>query len=370
MKKYIYGIIQADQEVGLGAVGLGGSAVYSIARDGLACILSDYWGPEFRALPKEEVVHHLLAHQAVVERVMEGHTILPLKFGALLSGDAEVRDFLSQGRSRLASALAQFQDKVEVEVAATWDTTSVLAEVANQEDIVRARAAVGTMPPGETFQQRVRLGQMVKEVLDKRRDTYCKRMMEFLKPLALDVQPNVLVSDQMVMNVAFLVEKGHLEEFDDRVRQLNDLFQDQINFRIIGPLPPYSFATVEVNRPSPEKIEAARQHLRLGEFVSESQVRNAYRHLAAEAHPDLNPGDQAAGERLTKLREASEALIAYCRGQAGADGAQGSHAITREAVERALLITIRRSASLEVPPSRFGGVATTTWQEGVYGSGS
>jgi len=123
------------------------------------------------------------------------------------------------------------------------------------------------------------------------------------------------------------VERANQEEFDSRVRQLNDLFHDRINFRIIGPLPPYSFATVEVTRLSPEKIEEARQLLGLGEVISEAEVRRAYRHLAAETHPDRK-GDEMAKVRFAKLRQASDLLIAYCQGQAESGGS--------------LLISIRR----------------------------
>ncbi len=114
---------------------------------------------------------------------------------------------------------------------------------------------------------------------------------------------------------------------------------NQINLRIIAPLPPYSFATVEVIRPSPEKIEEARQLLGLGEVISELEVRKAYRHLAAETHPDRRQGDKLARMRLAQLRRASDLLVAYCRGQAESGGS--------------FLISIRRSRSDEVQPSRL-----------------
>lgn len=303
--KYIYGIIIGSGDTALGIRGLdGASLVYTIAHQDLSCVVSNYFGKEFGSMSKEELVQCLLAHQVVVEQVMKKHTILPVKFGTVLSTSDEVCDLLSQGHSQFFFTLVWIQDKVEVEVTATWDR-----------------------------------GQMVKASMDQHRDSYLERIISFLKPVSIEVQPNALGSDEMVINVAFLVERANLEAFDSRVRQLNDLFYNQINFHIISPLPPYSFATVEVAKPSPEKIEEARQLLNLSEVISELEVRKAYRHLAAETHPDRRPEGELAKTRFAELRRASDLLIAYCRGQAESDGS--------------FLIYIRRSRIDEVQPPRL-----------------
>ena len=319
--KYIYGIIDGSNDTALGNTGLGGvGSVYTRSHRGVACVFSHYCGIEFSSMSKEEVVRGLLAHQVVVEHVMKKHTVLPVKFGTVLATSDEVQEVLSRGRQQFVDTLGWIHDKVEVEVAATWDTEQVLREISTEPEIMRARDVTTSGPGQRSLEERIRLGQMVKTSMDRRRDSCRERMISFLKPVAVDVQPNALVSDQMVMNVAFLVERANQEEFDSRVRQLNDLFHDQINFRIIGPLPPYSFATVEVTRPNPEKIEEARQLLGLGEVISEAEVRRAYRHLAAETHPDRKPGDEMAKVQFAKLRQASDLLIAYCQGQAESGG--------------------------------------------------
>lgn len=327
--KYIYGIIDGTNDTALGITGLGGvGSVCTRSHRGVACVFSHYFGIEFSSMSKEEVVRGLLAHQVVVEHVMKKHTVLPVKFGTVLATPDEVQELLSRGRQQFVDTLGWIHDKVEVEVAATWDTEQVLREISTEPEIMRARDVTASGPGQRSLEERIRLGQMVKASMDRRRDSHRERMISFLKPVAVDVQPNALVSDEMVMNVAFLVERANQEEFDGRVRQLNDLFHDQINFRIIGPLPPYSFATVEVTRLSPEKIEEAKQLLGLGENISEAEVRRAYRHLAAETHPDRKPGDEMANVQFAKLRQASDLLIAYCQGQAESGGS--------------LLINIRR----------------------------
>lgn len=343
--KYIYGIIENGDETALDIAGLGGSGpVCTIAYRGLGCVTSDYSGEEFGSLSKKEAVRCLLAHQVVVEQVMRQHAVLPVKFGAVLATSSEVRDLLIQGQAQFIDALAWFQDKVEVEVAATWDVAQVLRQLSAEPEIVQARQAIASRPGQQTLEERIHLGQLVKVLMDRCRESYREQMMSFLKPVAVDVQPNAMVSDEMVMNVAFLVERANQEEFDSRVRQLNDLFHGQIDFRIIGPLPPYSFATVEVTRPSPDKIEEARQLLGLGQVFSEPEVRRAYRHLAAEAHPDRRPWDELAKTRFAEIRQASELLMAHRQGQAESGGS--------------LLVNIRRLRDEAVQHLRFAEVGS------------
>jgi len=332
--KYIYGIITGNDEYTVDINSLGNSnRVYTIGYQGLSCLLSDYHGIEFSRMPKGRIVRSLLGHELVVEYVMKEHNVLPVKFGTVLDTSAEVRNLLVQGYSQFVDILAQTRGKVEVEVAATWDTARVLQEISKEEDIVMTKKAIACKAEQQTLSDHIRLGQMVKASMDRRRDSYQEQMIDILKTMAIDVQTNVLVSDQMVMNVAFLIEKSNQEQFDRSVRQLNGLFRNEIDFRIIGPLPPYSFAMVEITKLNPEKLKEARQLLQLGETFSEPDVRSAYRHLAARTHPDCNPDDQSAKKRFTELRQASDLLIFYSRGEGE--------------VKSNLLINIRRARDEE-----------------------
>jgi hypothetical protein len=303
-------------------------------------------------MAKEEVVRSLLAHQVVVEHIMREHTVLPVRFGTILAGSEEVRGLLSQGHQQFVDALAWIGDKVEVEVAATWDTERVLREISAEPEIARGREAIASRPR-QTLEDRIHLGQMVKASMDRRRDGYRERMIDFLKSVAVDEQPNALVSNEMVMNVAFLVERVQQREFDERVRELDSLFNNEVTFRVIGPLPPYSFSTVEVTRLTGQQIEEARQELELPGMFSEPEVRRAYRRLAAKEQRKALLGMDAPVDRLARLRRASEVLLACCRGRASrGDGADVSGS---RATDCLFVVSIRGTGYQEVEQARFGG---------------
>jgi len=324
--KYLYGIISGGGDTILGVRGLAGaSLVHNIAYEGLSCVTSDYTGGNFDTLPKEELARYLVTHQTVVEQVVKRHPILPLKFGTVLADSDEIHQLLAQGHPQFSLTLFWIQDKLEVEVMATWAGGQIFEENSVEPETLPVDEA---LPP-----------EQIRVSPPQHRQNYLERMVGFLRPVSVDIQPRPIDPGGMAVSVAFLVEGANLETFHERVKHLNALFYNQVDFQVIGPLPPYSFATVEVNRSSPEVIDEAKRLLKLNEVNDEVDVRKAYRRLAAEAGSDRSLGDKLTKARLISLRRASDLLVAYCRRQAEKDGG--------------FLISVRRSRSDEVQPSRL-----------------
>jgi hypothetical protein len=311
---YIYGIIIGGGDAVLGLKGLAGnSPVYAIAHEGLSGVVSDYAGGNFDSMPKEELACCLLTHQVVVEQVIKKHPVLPMKFGTVLASADEVSELLAQGHAQFFLTLLWIQDKVELEVVANPAGGWVVEENG---------IAPEALPAGEPLPP-----EGLKLSKTQRRQGHLEKMISFLQPVSIDVQPHPTALGGGVMSVAFLVDRAGLGAFYERIKQLNALFYNQVEFQAIGPLPPYSFATVEVTRPSQEAIDEAKRLLNLSEVVGEVEVRQAYRRLAAED-----------GARLAVLRRAADLLVAYCR---------------KLEKEGRFLISIRRSRADEVQPIRL-----------------
>ena len=347
-RTYIYGVIPASQSLAFGLSGFPPrpEEVRTVAHRGLACVVSNYSGEDFASLPKETLLRCLMAHQEVVERVMQAFPVLPVKFGTLVESEAEAERLIEQSHGRLGQALERLTGKMEMEVAATWDLKRVLEEIGQEDEILRLKESIAGRPATEVLEVQIQAGRIVKESLDRRREEHEQRMLESLGGAALDAQPNALVADEMVLNVAFLIEREREKELDERVGELDRQFQGQLSFRIIGPLPPYSFATVEVARPSAEKLNEARRLLGLGASVSQAEAKQAFRRLAARTHPDARGENGQGDEEFVRVREAYDLLTAYCRGQEDDDGEKTGErhfSLAPEDVCQAFLVSIRRA---------------------------
>lgn len=314
----------------------GEGVVKTVTYRRLAGLVSPYEGPPLASLSREDQLRALLAHQEVIEKVME-HPLLPVKFFTLLRNEGEVRHLLSQGYPRLSQALAEVKGVVEMEVAATWEKNRVLEKLSHYPEVVELRQAL-TSHPIPTLEQRVELGKKVRDLLEQQREEYQHWSVDFLKSYALDHHPHPRLSEEMVVNLAFLVPKASLIAFERRLLKLNQLLQDELNFRLIGPLPPYSFSLVEVCRGEGERIEQARQLLGLAGSASLVQIKRAYFQKAAQLHPDAG-GNNSEG--FLQLQEAYE-LLTQC-GQHWAGDEEESFPLSPKEVERRFIIKLTRS---------------------------
>jgi hypothetical protein len=94
---------------------------------------------------------------------------------------------------------------------------------------------------------RVRLGHMVKEALDRRRTALASRILGPLRRVATRVVENPVLLDRMILNAAFLVERERDDEFDRTVRELDRALAPDVCLRYVGPVPPYNFVHVTVD---------------------------------------------------------------------------------------------------------------------------
>lgn len=351
---YLYAILAGSPHLHLAPIGLpdGTAEIETVSAANLTAVVSPYDGPPFERLPREALLTSLITHQRVVEGAMTAGTLLPVKLGTVLDSAEQVEDVLTRYADRLESELSQVDGAVEIDLSATWDVGAAVRAVTDEPSLA---AEVGASA-GEGTALRAQVERLVQERLARRRDEHRHRVVEVLAPLALDMTPHPLPSDDVVLNLAFLVARAELDRFEAAVDEIGDEHGDRLSFRYVGPLPPYSFALVQITRPDPAALEAARQLLGLGVKPSADEVREAYRRLAAERHPDRNPGDGKAAEEFSLLGAARDRLQEYISLQpAGGKSRKSGHSVDLrpEAVEGAALLEITRT---DLDTERFGGV--------------
>ena len=242
--RYLYCIVETDEELALGPLGIGEeeSPVYTIHHGGIAAVVSET--PLRHYDPTRE---NLLAHERVNETVMREHTVVPMAFGTLLPGEADVAALLRDAASVLAEALGAVRGKIELGLNVVWDRDEVLSELeASQETIRRLKEEIANERAGSTYFPRMQLGQLVDEALAERAKQLTWGVYESLRPLSVASRAGKLVGDNMILNAAFLVERGREDEFNETVQGLTDRYEELLSFKYTGPWPPYSFVKLHL----------------------------------------------------------------------------------------------------------------------------
>jgi hypothetical protein len=314
--RYVYGFTKGGRKTDFGPIGLlgNGEQVYALPEDGLAAVVSETTEDAIALLPKEQLAERLARHQSVVESVMRsGQTVLPMKFGTMLADETQVSTLLRDNRRRLHGLLDEIEGLFEVEVIVTWpDVQQVFAEIAGEEEVEEMKRRIAELPPGESQSQRVALGKMVKERLEEKKRALQERIVPPLRQAARKTVRHAIRNDPVVVNAAFLVDRAARYKLEALVRETDRWEDGRLNFRIVGPLPPYSFSTVQVQRAELAELDEARRQLDLPERITVEQVADAARSAMRRYHPDADSGDEELPQKFERAKAAADLLKRFC----------------------------------------------------------
>ena len=125
-----------------------------------------------------------------------------------------------------------------------------------------------------------------------------------------DIKIHEVMNDQMISNVAFLINKNKLEKFEKIVTQIDEEYNGKLNFKLVGPLPNYSFYTIDIKELKSDLIVEAKNLLELETIGTEKEIKNAYLKKAKSVHPDTQPNanEEAA---FNKFNQAYHLLLEY-----------------------------------------------------------
>jgi len=249
MGKYLYCIIPCQEERTFDTIAIGGEGgvVHTVPHNGLAAVVSNSLVTQY-----ESTRQNMVTHEKVLETVMKEFTLLPVRFGTVTDSTSPMQDIqklLSSRFNEFQKLLGDMGGKVELGLKAFWrDEKTIFEEVVTENtDIRRLRNSLAGKSPEATHFDRIRLGEMVKEALNRKRAREATRILQPLRRVAHSVRENEALGDRMVVNAAFLVNKSKEPEFDQVVSKLDEQLSERLVLKYIGLAPPYNFVNIVVD---------------------------------------------------------------------------------------------------------------------------
>jgi len=207
--------------------------LFLVEHEGRAVIVS-----ELDSSPVKASRHNLLAHADAVEELHEGGVVLPARFGTVLDDhDAALELLALPDVERL---LERHRDNSELTLKGTYEE-SVLAEVSRQLEPLRAaykRAA--------TLEAGIALGEAVTEALAARRARDRGLVLERIEPFVGEVVVSEPLGEYGAFDLALLVRRDAVESLEATLEELTGELSPPLHLRLVGPLPPYSFVSIEL----------------------------------------------------------------------------------------------------------------------------
>jgi hypothetical protein len=242
---YVYGVIRAaDAEDWPPVTGLDGRNVRIVADGGLAALASDLPPDHIPGRPED-----LEAHSRVLAEAIERGPTLPMRFGHVVDGDDRVRgQVLARHTTELGDLMAALEGDVQMTVKAYYAKDALLRDVlAAHPDLARESAAIGSAAEPETDPARVQVGERVAKAVEARRAEVEAALANALSAVPEKIVVDPPSSERVALNAQLLVRRDRRPDLDAQIGELSAALQDELAFRYVGPLPPYSFSDVSLH---------------------------------------------------------------------------------------------------------------------------
>ena len=183
--------------------------------------------------PVEATRRNLLAHADVVEQLHEEAVVLPARFGYVLESRDGALELLTL--PEIEALLERHEKTCELTLRGKYEE-SVLSEVG--AGLQPLRDAYRAEPSGEAG---IALGEAVGERLADRRARDKSVVLDALSPLVLDVVAGEPAGEFAAFDLALLADRDAVKSIEAKLEELAARLSPPLHFKLIGPLPPYSF---------------------------------------------------------------------------------------------------------------------------------
>ncbi|MBB5751384.1 GvpL/GvpF family gas vesicle protein [Prosthecomicrobium pneumaticum] len=256
-----------------------------VRESGLAAVVGPAPEGGFHQQERSALLPLLLARQKLIGRLLDSATILPVALGTSVEDIGRIRHLLAAGAPVIRTALGTVDGCVEYGLSVRAETVAKTDEDEEQaeEDALGATATLlfETIAAQAADSARARAAE--------RRDRARRVLIERLAPICRDLIVTEPGDPSVIAELALLVPRRAAEALDDALESVDQSFAGQLALRLVGPLPPYSFATVHVHLGTMAAAEAARRLLGVPAGADPAALRQAYRHAIRRVHPDLVP---------------------------------------------------------------------------------
>jgi hypothetical protein len=252
---YCYGVIGDVEKKGLkGILGFDDKKGYFIEFEDLCAVVSDV-SEEFNQESIDKNIKNMKwlvekgeIHERVIDGVMEGLTIIPMKFCTIFESKEKVKEMLKERYADLKFNLKNLKDKIEMSVKIYYDIEKLKGVLFGKDaDLKRKYQKAeekAKETPGAAYFEKQKVDILLKERSHQELNKKAEEIFREIKEFSIDSKKNEplnkkLTGKDMLLNMVFLIEKGKVEDFKKKVEGLE--MGEELEVQVFGGFPPYNF---------------------------------------------------------------------------------------------------------------------------------
>jgi gas vesicle protein GvpL/GvpF len=233
MKFYLYCVSDANPTLKDELSGIDNQIVVVINNRRLFVVASKF---ESESVPVTR--ENVLQHESIVRNAFSVTTVLPFRFGTLVT-ESGLETYLEARESSLLERLEQVRDCVEMSVKIIWQNSS---EGEDSTSVVPDLDDVGAGTAFLMFKREELLGNDRIEQEARELEAW---LGHGLRDIVRQEQITIEPKQRLVLSASYLVERARLTDYR---RELGRLQAERTNLHFLssGPWPPYTFANIDL----------------------------------------------------------------------------------------------------------------------------
>jgi hypothetical protein len=233
---YLYAITDQPELPVPPEPGLEGASLLSLACRDVSAVVS-----RLATVTVPATKPNLWRHEAVVETLMAGRAVLPLRFGTVLTDEAAVRSLLAAHYADFVASLDRVRGRVELGLRVLWNGD-------RRPLAVDRRSRFGGQPSavsGHSYLLARLEEERSRQAWRDRAEAVAAELHTPLSRLAAESTRQVLITSGLLLSAAYLVQYSQVAAFRRKVEALSTA-HPALRFLCTGPWPAYSFVTATV----------------------------------------------------------------------------------------------------------------------------
>lgn len=238
---YCYAVAREDIILPEGLTGVADALLVKHTLGSLSLIISSTDAKQLRPQRK-----FLSAHYRVLSTLSENNDILPMAFGIIFDDlDASLgtlHDFADVFSEQLDAVCGS----VEIGLRVKWQGVDVFTVVVDSHADLQQMRNRCFKSGNPSQRELLDLGQAFERRLNQDRDKRRDVVLAALRSVCRDIRVLPVQNEVTSVNVACLVERKSLSEFDKAIESLAGVFDDNHLLELDGPLPPFNFVDIRI----------------------------------------------------------------------------------------------------------------------------
>ena len=224
-----------------GIWGISGSSLYALSFKEISVAVSDFSASKF-VVDKEMAIDFA----RVIEQLSQNLTLLPVRFGTFLKSDEDILKLLADHYDPFYNNLLEVWDKDEFGLKVIWDYEKGSKKI--REEAENEEVKADTYFSKSTVHTNYLLEKIKKHKLEDALLRHVEKLIGEISGYLAQINPackfKKMVSNSLILDGVFLVEKDKKDEFVHAIESLKQQ-HDDLHFLLTGPWPPYSFVEID-----------------------------------------------------------------------------------------------------------------------------